>query len=321
MKLTVTMEPVNLLSRFAARRIDLVLISVASVWGGSYLAAKALTEQASVMVVLGLRFAVAFVALLIVWAVMRGRMPSRREWLVGGVLGLTQASILLLETAGVAVTSATNAGLIISLTIIFTPILESVASRNWLPRPFFIAAVVAVALLVSGNGFQMPNVGDLLVLAAAGVRAFHVTMLGRLSRPDQFSVITLTLVQMLVGTMIFVAADAPGFVRATLTFGGVEWLGVLYLGLACSVFAFLAQLWAVQRSSAARASLLMGTEPIWAVLVGVTLGAETLGLVGLLGAALIIAGTFWGQRIEARHRTSADAAGALENRAHSITVD
>jgi drug/metabolite transporter (DMT)-like permease len=301
------MEHVQFISRVSARRVDLVLIGVALVWGGSYLAAKVLTEQASVVVVLGMRFAVAFAALFAVWLVMRGTMPTRREWVVGGALGLTQASILLLETAGVAVTSATNAGLIISLTIIFTPILESVASRNWLPRPFFIAAVIAVvgvALLVSGNGFQLPNVGDLLVLAAAGVRAFHVTMLGRLTRSHRGSVITLTLVQMLVGTTIFVASDVRGFVHATLSFGAAQWWGVLYLGLACSVFAFLAQLWAVQRTSAARASLLMGTEPIWAVLVGVSFGAETLGLVGLLGAILIIAGTFWGQRIETQHRTA-----------------
>ncbi|MEO6309729.1 MAG: EamA family transporter [Leifsonia sp.] len=300
-------DHVNLHSLVTGRRIDLVLLAVAAVWGGSYLAAKDLTAQASVMVVLGLRFTVAFAALFLVWLVLRGSMPTRREWVVGSVLGLTQASILLLETAGVAVTSATNAGLIISVTIIFTPILESIASRDWLPRPFFIAAVIAivgVALLVSGNGFQMPNAGDLLVLAAAGVRAFHVTMLGRLTHSHRFSVLSLTLVQMLVGTIIFVAADAQGVVRAVLTFGGVEWLGVLYLGLACSVFAFLAQLWAVQRTSAARASLLMGTEPIFAVLVGVTVGAETLGLGGLLGAALIIAGTFWGQRIEARHRAA-----------------
>jgi drug/metabolite transporter (DMT)-like permease len=77
---------------------------------------------------------------------------------------------------------------------------------------------------------------------------------------------------------------------------------VLYLGLASGVFAFLAQLWAIRRTSAARASLLMGTEPIWAVLVGVSLGNETLGLFGAIGAALIVAGTFWGQRIEATHR-------------------
>ena len=83
-KMTVTMDLVNVISRLSARRIDLVLILVAVVWGGSYLAAKELTEQASVMVVLGLRFAVAFVALLTVWLVMRENCRlAANGWSVG----------------------------------------------------------------------------------------------------------------------------------------------------------------------------------------------------------------------------------------------
>ncbi|MFC5928262.1 DMT family transporter [Cryobacterium melibiosiphilum] len=303
---TTTRPPLSPLPPLLRRyRVDLVLLLVAVVWGGSYLSAKVLTEQASVTAVLALRFLVAAALLVIVWLVRRERMPSRRAVGVGLLLGATQASILWLETQGVAFTSATNAGLIISLTIILTPVLESVAGRRWLPRPFFVAAVLAVvgvALLVSGNGFAQPNVGDLLILAAALVRALHVTMLGHLTRARSDSTITLTLLQALVGAVVFTALDVPGLVAAVTTFDLAAWIGVLYLGLACSVFAFLAQLWAIRRTSAARASLLMGTEPIWAVLVGVSLGSETLGLVGAVGAALIIAGTFWGQRIEAGHR-------------------
>ncbi|WP_104193303.1 DMT family transporter [Cryobacterium sp. Y82] len=286
-------------------RVDLVLLLVAAVWGGSYLSAKVLTEQASVSAVLALRFLVAALALLIVWVMRRERLPSRRALGVGVLLGVTQASILWLETQGVAFTSATNAGLIISLTIIVTPVLESVAARRWLPRPFFVAAVLAVvgvALLVSDNGFAQPNVGDLLILAAALVRSLHVTMMGHLTRGQSDSTITLTLLQALVGAVVFSAFDIHGLVAAISIFDVAAWIGVLYLGLACSVFAFLAQMWAIRRTSAARASLLMGTEPIWAVLVGVSLGSEVLGLIGAVGAVLIIVGTFWGQRIEASHR-------------------
>ena len=300
------------LPRLGRYRIDAVLLLVALVWGGSYLAAKVLTEQASVGAVLALRFLVAALALLLIWALSRPRRPTRAELAVGGLLGLTQAAILWLETAGVAVTSATNAGLIISLTIILTPILESVAARNWLPRSFFVAAVLAVvgvALLVSGKGFRAPNPGDLLMLAAALVRALHVTMVGRLTRADgagrRPGTLTITLVQAAVGAVVFLAADAPGTLRAIGAFGPAAWLGVLYLGLACSGFAFLAQTWAIRHTSAARASLLMGTEPVWAVLVGVSLGSESLGLVAVLGAGLIIAGTSWGQRVEQGHRLQA----------------
>jgi drug/metabolite transporter (DMT)-like permease len=46
----------------------------------------------------------------------------------------------------------------------------------------------------------------------------------------------------------------------------------------------------------------MGTEPVWALLVGMLLGGESVGTVGLLGAALIVAASYAGQAIERRHR-------------------
>jgi threonine/homoserine efflux transporter RhtA len=54
------------------------------------------------------------------------------------------------------------------------------------------------------------------------------------------------------------------------------WAVLAYLALGCSVFAFLAQTAAVQRTSASRASLLLGTEPVWAVATGIVLGGEHL---------------------------------------------
>jgi len=76
------------------------------------------------------------------------------------------------------------------------------------------------------------------------------------------------------------------------------WLQLVYLALFCSVFASLAQTWAVQRTSASRASLLLGTEPIWAVAIGISLGSEHLTVPAAIGALLLLAGTTWGQSIE-----------------------
>ena len=70
-------------------------------------------------------------------------------------------------------------------------------------------------------------------------------------------------------------------------------------------FAFLARTWAVQRTSSSRAGLLLGTEPIWAVAVGISLGGERLTVLTALGALLMVAGTYWGQAIERAHRTDA----------------
>ncbi|WP_371403263.1 DMT family transporter [Kribbella sp. NBC_00662] len=277
----------------ASRRIDLLLLLVAIVWGSSYLAAKTATASTPVLTVLFVRYAISALALLLFV-----RRISGKELRIGGVLGLTQAAVLILETYGVTHTSAANAGLIISLTLVLTPLLD----RRRLPPRFYLAAascVVAVGLLMSSHGLHVPGVGDLLMLAAAVVRAGHVALVGRLAtdlRPLQ-----LTTVQTLVGTALF-AVPAVHHLPAI---PAVGWLQMAYLALFCSVFAFLVQTWAVQRTSASRASLLLGTEPIWAVAIGIGLGSEHLTITAVFGAVLLLTGTTWGQSIERKARLGA----------------
>lgn len=296
------------------RRVDVLLLVVAAVWGSSYLSAKVLVALGGVLAVLALRFLVAAAAMGLVLVVRRPHRPGRRELTVGVVLGSTQASVLVLETYGVSLTSATKAGVLISLTILLTPTLEGVLSRRWLPPRFFVAAVLAlvgVGLLVAGpQGLAAPSSGDVLMLAAALVRAGHVTASGWLTRGRAFDTVTLTALQTVVGAVVFTAAAGPTLTLAAGSFGGKQWTGVLYLGLGCTVFAFLVQLWAVRRTSAARASLLLGTEPLWAVLVGVGLGGEHLTALAVAGGTLVLMGTFWGQRAETRHRTTGAAASS-----------
>ncbi len=295
----------SFLSLLIARRVDVLLLLVAVVWGSSYLAAKALTDTVDVTVVLSLRFLITTAALIVIALIWNKRKVGLRESAVGVVLGLTQAAVLILETHGIAGTSATNAGLIISLVVVFTPIAESIAFRVKLPRMVLAAgviAVVGVCLLVSEDGLATPTPGDSLMLAAAVIRAIHVTAVSGLTRGRNYSPLTMTLVQSAVCAVVYTAADHTGVLDAIKTFTTAQWLGVLYLGLACSVFAFLVQTWAIQQTSASRASLLMGTEPIWAVLFGLTIGQDTLGLIGLIGAALIITGTYLGLRAETRYR-------------------
>ncbi|MFF4500835.1 DMT family transporter [Streptomyces sp. NPDC001401] len=300
------------------RRTDLILLLVAVVWGSSYLSAQTATSALPVLLVLFARYALSALACLGLVAVGRGpRRWTRDELRVGVPLGVTQAAVLVVETYGVAHTSAANAGLIISLTIVLTPLLDRGgrrAGQGGLPPVFFAAAgvcVLAVGLLMSGNGFHAPRLGDLLMLGAALVRAVHVVLVGRLTERRAVRPLHLTTVQTLVGTVLFLPAGALGLPTLARADGGT-WTQLLYLALFCSVFAFLVQTWAVQRTSASRASLLLGTEPVWAVAVGIALGGEHLTPLTGLGAALMVAGTYWGQAVERAHRAGARHETGLE---------
>ncbi|MEV0225185.1 DMT family transporter [Streptomyces sp. NPDC050704] len=307
-----------------ARRTDAVLLLVALVWGSSYLSAQTATAVLPVLVVLFARYALSALACLGLVAAGRGRSGrgsgrwTRDEIRVGVPLGVTQAAVLLVETYGVAHTSAANAGLIISLTIVLTPLLDRTGHRGGLPLSFYAAAgvcLLAVGLLMSGNGFHAPRLGDLLMLVAALVRAVHVALVGRLTAGRAIRPLRLTTVQTLVGSALFVgpaAGDLPTLAHV----GAAGWAQLLYLALFCSVFAFLAQTWAVQRTSASRASLLLGTEPVWAVLIGIGIAGERLTVLTGLGAALMVAGTYWGQAIERAHRAHRDPLKSPDNPQH-----
>ncbi len=288
-------------SRYA---VDITILAVAAVWGGSYLAARELTKVASIGGLLAVRFLLAGLILGLLWFFKRERF-SKTDVLLGTVFGLTQASIMWVETWGLSVTTATNAGLIISLTILFTPILESAWKRSWLPRGFFIATIVSffgLVMLVGGNGITAPNYGDALMLLAALVRTFHVTAQGRLTEGRKVSSLNAIMMQCLVCGMCYLIADPSGSWAAASSFDARSWMLMAFLVLFCSVFAFAAQLWAIKKTSASRSSLLLSTEPIWAVAVGSALGGELLGWIGYFGAAVIIVASYLGQGIERRHR-------------------
>ncbi|MGW8727782.1 DMT family transporter [Streptomyces sp. NPDC055808] len=282
---------------------DLPVLLVAVVWGASYLAAKDITTTRTVTAVLVLRFGL--VVPVLVAAGLRGlRALTAAQWRGAGLLGLVLSGIFLLETYGVVHTSATNAGLIISLTMIFTPLAEAAVTGVRPPRAFLAAAALSVAgvvLLTQGGGFTAPSAGDLLMLLAALARTAHVLCMARVKAVRDADPLSLTTVQLGGAVAVFaVLAALPGAGPAPWTvaagFGVREWSGLLFLSVFCTLCAFFVQMWAVRRTSPSRVSLLLGTEPLWAAAAGIALGGERLGVLGLLGAVLVLAGTSWGRR-------------------------
>ncbi|MER7921723.1 MULTISPECIES: DMT family transporter [unclassified Streptomyces] len=279
---------------------DLPVLLVAVVWGASYLAAKDITTARTVLAVLVLRFALVLPVLTAVGH-RSLRALSAAQWRGAALLGLILAGIFLLETYGVVHTSATNAGLIISLTMIFTPLAEAAVTRTRPSRGFLGAAalsVLGVLLLTQGAGFTRPSLGDLLMLLAALARTLHVLAMSRTKAVRGADALPLTTVQLGTAVTVFAllstGADTTPWETAA-GFGVRAWAGLLFLSVCCTLFAFFVQMWAVRRTSPSRVSLLLGTEPLWAAAAGIALGGERLGALGLAGGVLVLVGTAWGR--------------------------
>ena len=297
------------MSQTAKSRInlgDVMLLVVAAFWGATYLVVKQLGNAGSINGMMGLRFVIAAAALWAYWLIKRDKF-QRAELLMGLGFGLSQTLVLNLEARSVHYTSATNGGLIIAIAVISVPILESAWRRNWLPGRFFLATAIALlgmVLLIAGNGLVKPNIGDLLMFLAMIFRTFHFVILGHLTQGKTYSPVNLTTIMVTTsGLVMFLLNPAETLSTAT-GYDAYDWGLMLFLAVLCTSFAFIGMNWAVKNTSASRASLLLGTEPVWATVVATVVGGELLGPAGIVGALLIIGATYWGQSIETRHRAA-----------------
>lgn len=273
-------------------------------WGSTYLVVKELGNVGEITGMMALRFVIAAAALWLYWAFTRTKF-QKAEWLLGIGFGISQIIVLNLEAQSVHFTSATNGGLIIALSIVAVPILESAWRKNWLPTKFFVATLVAligVFLLIMANGFVQPNLGDILMLIAVALRTVHFVTLGVLTQGKNYSSVNLTIVMVSTSAVIMLFVNPVGAVRNAMLYSPFDWSLMLFLALICTSAAFIGMNWAVKNTSASRASLLLGTEPVWSTVVATLIGGEVMGPVGAIGAALILGGTYWGQAIETRHR-------------------
>ena len=143
---------------------DVLLLLVAIAWGSSYGLAKQSVALYPVLGFLAIRFCMTFV-LLLPW--MRNvASPEGRNALKAGLpLGLILLAIFMAETFGVMLTRASNAAFLISLCIVFTPLIEWLLLARHPQSRTFIAAAMSLfgaGLLTSGANLNF-NLGDWLI--------------------------------------------------------------------------------------------------------------------------------------------------------------
>jgi drug/metabolite transporter (DMT)-like permease len=303
---------------------DLMLLAVAIVWGTSYGVAKVALAFYPVLGLLALRFGLTFVVLLPALRSLRRVKPSALAAAIG--TGGLLLSVLLAETFGISMTRASNAAFLISLCVVLTPLVEWALLRRKPSGIEWMAVVLSLAgaVMVSGGVF-IPTAGDALILLAALLRALMVCATRRVMRESTLAPLSVTAVQ--AGTVALgslVAAFMSGFVSGSqqwrglpsLTGHGAFWASVVYLVLACTLFAFFAQNFAVKRSSPTRVALLMGSEPAFGALFAYAWLGEQLtvwgwGGGGLMVLASLLATAPWqrsaGAALEMRSAVSSDA--------------
>ncbi|MBF4562470.1 DMT family transporter [Microbacterium sp. VKM Ac-2870] len=288
------------------RLVTVLLLLGAVAWGSTYLCAKSLLPDAAYAPVLvASRMLISATVLALFATFVRRRRPTASEVRSGILFGLPLSAVFALENYGIALTSVTNAGVLISLCIVLVPFAETAVRRTRVNPVLVLLCIVAVigaVLLVSGAGFSAPGLGDLLILGAALARVVHVTTSSAVQDRHPTDPFWVTAIQLATVGVVFVIVcvviGAPvGAFIAGLT--GPAIVALLYLSVVAGAFVFAIQTWGIAVTSAAHASLLLGTEPVWAALFGIILAGDRLDPLGAVGIVLTLSAVLAAQRVSA----------------------
>jgi drug/metabolite transporter (DMT)-like permease len=273
-----------------------LVLGVAITWGASFPVVKSTVGEVSPPRLVGWRFVVATVTLLM----LRPRVLHGLNWRTltrGSVLGALLGIGFVLCTWGMQTTSVLVSAFVIGTTVIVAPLIAWV----WLGHRLTTRAAAAVLLAFVGlamitiRGFS-GGPGTLLILIAAVLWAAHLVALERWSRVERLH--ALTLVQLAASAAValgflLVFEDGQGLWRPMSASAAV---GIAFLGAIATGGAFLALSWAQARLDSTTTAVILTLEPLVGAGLGVALGdtwtvAVLAGGIAVLTAIFLVAWT------------------------------
>lgn len=275
-------------------RADLLLVLTAAIWGSAFVVQRVAAVQVNVFAFNGLRFFLASLILI--------PFTFRRHTLtVGGVLHkrsigfIGLAGLLLfaaggLQQAGLASTTAGNAGFITTLYVVIVPLVlrlvwkEHIAWVSWAAAGL---AVIGSLLLSTGGAFHL-NIGDTMELAGAFLWALHVILVGR--AVQWMEVLVFSAGQYLVAGVINLGAAliSPD------SWQGMSqvWWAVGYTAVFSIALGYTLQVLGQKYAPAHDAAILLSTEAVFAAFFGFLFLSERLLPVQIVGCGMILSAIF-----------------------------
>jgi len=286
--------------------ISLLLIFASFTWAGSFVAVRLVYNDLSPLYLGFLRFVVAAPLMAIVTALLKKPLfLPKKEVLSLFVLSLTGVTLLyIFQFFGVAYTTAATASVLINTNVLFI----SFFSLLFLKEPFTKKKTAGVSLSFAGVILvvyaQMTNetiivdtlflFGCLLVILSAVCWAIY-SIVGKhlLVRYDPFTITTNIFI---VGVLLYIPLVVSGVFSAVMTITVPSLIAIMYLGIFCSVFAYIAWYYALKQQQAAESAVFLTLIPLFTMILSFFIIGERPTLLFFLGAAFIMYGVYLTQK-------------------------
>ncbi|GAA3411283.1 DMT family transporter [Paenibacillus hodogayensis] len=265
------------------------------IWSTSFIATKAAYATFPPITLGAARFVIATAVLGIFLLLLKERtLPAPKHlalMALSGSLGITL--YFMMENIGVSLTSASNAALIVASYPAVTALLEWLLYRTKLSASKMLGialAMIGVYVLSQTGGAEEGGshiVGNVILIGTGFVWAFYNFTTRKIV--NQYPAITLSFYQTAAGTLLFlpfVWIERNAWQPPTLA----TWSLLLYLGVICSVVAFMLYNFGLRKLSASVSVSLMNLVPIFGVLFSILFLRETVSWLQAAGGLVVIVG-------------------------------
>jgi drug/metabolite transporter (DMT)-like permease len=201
-------------------------------------------------------------------------------------------------------TSATNVGFLMSLPVIFTPLLAVFILQqkyDFRYLPLQIIVVIGLYLLCSNEGGLILNKGDIFALITA-LALSGALVFGKKSL-ESLDAVTISATQTGVTAFLsIVCALVFDDFSIVPNIAPPAWGVIIYLALTCTCIAYVLQNSALVRLSSNTVSMLQCTQPILTAVCSFIILRETMSLRGILGGLIIISAILLANLLETNEK-------------------
>lgn len=275
----------------------LVLLALGATWGASFLFIKVIVDETSPLEVAEGRLFLGALAVAVVLAVRRTRLPLRPSlWLRVTAWSLPGVVVPFILIAWAEEHIATGTASVLNSTMpLFTAVFAAavLAEERFTPARALglLAGFLGVVVLTGGDIYDVSDssvLGQLAVVAAAACYAFGAVYARSLLREENPA--ALSGAQQAVGALAILPIMLAAEGTPNLSLSIEAWLSLLALGIFGTGIAIVAYLWLVDNIGSVRSSLVTYVIPIVGLLLGWAVLDESIGAETIVGSLLIIAG-------------------------------
>lgn len=264
-----------------------LLLITAMIWGMGFIVVRNSLDYMSSLYLLAFRFTVGFLLMALI-SVKLFRQLNKTYFLQGMILGGCMFLAFCLQTEAVKYTTVGKNAFLTAAYVVFVPILYWLFYRKR-PTMQILGATflcfVGIGLLSIDSNLTI-NFGDLLTLICAIFYALHIVFSAKFFEKGSSPVILNVLQLGFAALFAWICALIEGPIPIR-SFNQNAIIGILYLGIFCTMLAFLFQAIGQKHTSPSIASILLSTESVFGVIFSTIFLNEEMTLRMLLGCSII----------------------------------